>query len=114
MDAERARFRAVGNDRRKLGETHIGPMLGDQPLDATAPAPSARLANDLDRRLTDVGKVRTQSGGKPAYRRLGNARFPPNSVIRMAWQRGRTHPFRELGLGRNDGNLLWAEARSLE
>ena len=63
---------------------------------------------------TPTARAVSFKGEKPAYRRLGKARFPPNSVIRMAWQRGRTDPFRELGLGRNDGNLLWAEARSLE
>jgi len=30
-------------------------MLGDEPLDVIAPSPAARLAQDLDRRLTDVG-----------------------------------------------------------
>jgi hypothetical protein len=51
MDAERARFRAVGTDRQKLGQTLVGPMLGDPPLDVMAPTPSARLA---DCRLADV------------------------------------------------------------
>jgi hypothetical protein len=30
-------------------------MLGDEPLDVVAPAPSARLAHDLDRWLAHVG-----------------------------------------------------------
>ena len=56
VDAERAGFRSVGENVPKLGQPHVGAMLGDEPLDVVAPASAARLAHDLDGRRADVGQ----------------------------------------------------------
>ena len=43
VDADRARFGAVGQRREEIGQLGV-PMLGHEPLDVGAPAPAARLA----------------------------------------------------------------------
>jgi hypothetical protein len=50
----RARLLTIGEDGQKLGQPHVGAMLGDEPLDGIAPAPAAGVAQDLDRWLADV------------------------------------------------------------
>lgn len=43
VDAERLRLRTVGEYRPQIWQLHIGPILGDEPLDIVQPAPAARL-----------------------------------------------------------------------
>jgi hypothetical protein len=54
MLSERA-FSQSASATQEIGQLGVGAMLGNEPLDVVATAPSARLAHDLDRRLPDVG-----------------------------------------------------------
>src|SRR5262249_13327119 len=55
VDAERARLLAIGEDRLEVGQLHIGAMRSDETLDIVAASPAARLADEREGRLADVG-----------------------------------------------------------
>ena len=62
MDAGRARFPALGERDQEIGELRIA-MLGHELRHVVAPAPAARLADDRQVWLANVGKgERTVAG----------------------------------------------------
>jgi hypothetical protein len=56
VDAEGARLVTIGEDHLEVGQLHVGAVLGDETLDIVAPSSAAQLADDGERRFTDVGQ----------------------------------------------------------
>jgi hypothetical protein len=50
--------RALGSRRarQEVGQLGVGAILGNEPLEVVAPAPSPRLADDRERRRADLGQ----------------------------------------------------------
>ena len=70
---------AIGENDPKLGQPHVGAVLGDEPFHVVAPAPVAGLAQDLDRRLADVGQGDRVAGmGLELAAGLGTLWLPAN------------------------------------
>ena len=56
INGERARFRAVGKHRSKVGQLDVGAIRLGKPLDVVSPAPPAWLVHEGELRLADVGQ----------------------------------------------------------
>jgi hypothetical protein len=62
IDAERLRLWAFGEDDPKIGQGYVNAVLGDEPLDVVPAAPSARLANNRQRRDAHVSEGQAVAG----------------------------------------------------
>jgi hypothetical protein len=56
VDAEPARLLAIGKGRQDLRRPDVGATRGDEALDIVTPSSSARLADDRERRIPEVGQ----------------------------------------------------------
>jgi hypothetical protein len=62
IDAERFRLWAFGDDDPKIGQGYVNAVLGDEPLDVVPAAPSARLADNRQRRDAHVSEGQAVAG----------------------------------------------------
>jgi hypothetical protein len=95
IDAERLRLWAFGEDDPKIGQGYVNAVLGDKPLDVVPAAPSARLAENRQRRDAHVSEGQAVAG----YRLMDRPLIPVERRNEVGAHQGALTVLRMVAIG---------------